>query len=88
MVPTRPGRPGVSGRWQSERRSDSIRTMDHAAIRRRMLGRRRALTSEAVAQASALVVDRGRILPGYTDAALVASYMGRDGEIDPAELLR
>ena len=88
MVPTRPERSGSAGRWQSERRSDSIRTMDHAAIRRRMLGRRRALTSEAVAQASALVVERVRLLPGYTDAALVASYVSRGGEIDPAELLR
>jgi len=88
MVPTRPERSGSSGGWQSERRSDSIRTMDLAAIRRRMLGRRRALTSEAVAQASALVVERVRLLPGYTDAALVASYVSRGGEIDPAELLR
>ncbi|SVD12886.1 uncharacterized protein METZ01_LOCUS365740, partial [marine metagenome] len=53
-----------------------------------MLDRRRALSPETVAQASALVVERVRILSGYTDAALVASYMGRDGEIDPAELLR
>ncbi len=88
MVPTRPGRPGRSGRWQNERRSDSIRTMDHAATRRRMLDRRRALSPEAVAQASALVVERVRVLPGYTEAAVVASYMSRDGEIDPAELLR
>ena len=62
--------------------------MDHAVIRRRMLDRRRALSPEAVVQASALVVERVRSLPGYTDAGLVASYMGRDGEIDPAELLR
>ena len=88
MVPTRPGRPGSSGRWQSDRRSDSIRAMDHDEIRRRMLDRRRSLTPEAVAQASALVVERVRILSGYIDAALVASYMSRDGEIDPAELLR
>ena len=88
MVPTRPGRPGSSGRWQSDRRSDSIRAMDHDEIRRRMLDRRRSLTPEAVAQASALVVERVRVLPGYIDAALVASYMSRDGEIDPAELLR
>ncbi len=88
MVPTRPERSGSSARWQSERGSDSIRTMDHTAIRRQMLDRRRALTSEAVAQASALVVERVRLLPGYTDAALVASYVSRGGEIDPAELLR
>ena len=62
--------------------------MDHDEIRRRMLDRRRSLTPEAVAQASALVVERVRVLPGYIDAALVASYMSRDGEIDPAELLR
>ena len=62
--------------------------MDHDEIRRRMLDRRRSLTPEAVAQASALVVERVRILSGYIDAALVASYMSRDGEIDPAELLR
>ena len=88
MVPTRSGCPGRSGRWQNEHRSDSIRTMDHAATRRRMLDRRRALSPEAVAQASALVVERVRILPGYTEAAVVASYVSRDGEIDPAELLR
>ena len=88
MVPTRSGRRGSSGRWQSDCRSDSIRAMDHDEIRRRMLDRRRSLTPEAVAQASALVVERVRILSGYIDAALVASYMSRDGEIDPAELLR
>ena len=62
--------------------------MDHAVIRRRMLDRRRALSVEAVAQASALAVERVRSLSGYTDAALVASYMSQDGEIDPAELLQ
>lgn len=60
--------------------------MDHAAIRRRMLDRRRALSTEAVVQASALVVERVRILPAYSEAGLVAGYMGRDGEIDPSEL--
>jgi len=60
--------------------------MDRALIRRQMLDRRRALSVEAVAQASALAVERVRTLPDYTDAALVASYMSQDGEIDPAEL--
>ena len=62
--------------------------MDRALIRRQMLDRRRALSVEAVAQASALAVERVRTLPGYTDAALVASYMSQDGEIDPAGLLQ
>jgi len=62
--------------------------MDRAEIRRQMLDRRRALSVEAVAQASALAVERVRTLPGYTDAALVASYMSQDGEIDPAGLLQ
>ena len=88
MLPTRPGCPESSGRWQNERRSDSIRTMDHAGIRRQMLDRRRALSVEAVNQASALVVERVRSLPAYAGAALVASYMSLDGEIDPAELLQ
>ena len=60
--------------------------MDHAAIRRRMLDRRRALSTEAVAHASALVVERVRILPACSEAGLIAGYMGRDGEIDPSEL--
>ncbi|MEC8970646.1 MAG: 5-formyltetrahydrofolate cyclo-ligase [Actinomycetota bacterium] len=62
--------------------------MDHAVIRRRMLDRRRALSVEAVNQASALVVERVRSLPAYAGATLVASYMSLDGEIDPAELLQ
>ena len=62
--------------------------MDRAVIRRQMLDRRRALSVEAVAQASALAVERIRTLPGYTDAALVASYMSQDGEIDPSGLLQ
>ena len=62
--------------------------MDRAVIRRQMLDRRRALSVEAVAQASALAVERVQTLPDYTAAALVASYMSQDGEIDPAELLQ
>lgn len=87
MVPTLSRGPGWRRDWRFMSKSDSISGVNHTEIRRQMLERRRALSSETVAHASALVVERVRGLSAYTDASLVASYMGHDGEIDPAALL-
>ncbi len=61
-------------------------TGDVEAIRAEMLARRRGLPDDAVARASALVVERLLGLPEMSSPLTVGAYMGTRGEVDPSPL--